>query len=541
MKVLVLLLFVAVLSACNSPKVDFQLDDLKIIPMPQTVELGTDNFILSEKIVIVAAGSNQMKSVAALLTQDIKKRTGLDLKIENSENASSKKSITLKLSEGTVPNANYKLQISNKNVTIEASSAEGLFYGTQSLLQLLPLAVNNQVVLPELTIEDAPRYKWRGIMLDESRHFFGKDKVKQLLDMMALHKLNKFHWHLTDAPAWRLEIKKYPKLTSVGGKGSWSDPNTPVQFYTQVEIKEIVAYAADRFIEVIPEVDMPGHASAAIRAYPEYSGGGTEKHPDFTFNPGKTEVYGFLTDILNETKTLFPSKYVHIGGDEVSFGSKQWSTDPAVKKLMKAQKLKTLKEVEAYFVDRMIDTLEVMNKSLIGWDEIVEGDKLQKDAMVMWWRHDKVDLLKKSLDKGYQTVICPRIPYYFDFNQHESDKYGRTWGGFSDLKTGYEYPDVFLSTLDNKQNIIGLQANLWTERISTEKRFDYTLYPRISAFAEASWSQSEVKNYDAFLERLKPMLDLFEKENIYYSNPFDPASTPEPEGPQEPKWQALHK
>lgn len=228
----------------------------------------------------------------------------------------------------------YSLKTSTKEIVISAADDEGVFNGISSLIQLVASkkVVNGSVNLPAWQIDDKPLYQWRGLMLDESRHFFGKEKVKLLLDWMAFYKLNKFHWHLTDEPGWRLEIKKYPLLTLVGGIGNHTNPNASSNYYTQEDVKEIVRYAAERKIDVIPEIDMPGHARAANRAYPEFSGGGSEKYPHFTFDPGNEGTYKYLTDIIREVDVLFPSKMIHLGGDEVSFGNQQWSKNAGIQK-----------------------------------------------------------------------------------------------------------------------------------------------------------------------------------------------------------------
>src|SRR5690606_36011303 len=235
----------------------------------------------------------------------------------------------------------YRLQVTGKQITITAHSAGGMINGISSLLQLVESrqSQNQQVWVDGWQVNDAPLYKWRGLMLDESRHFFGIKKVKSILNWMAYYKLNRFHWHLTDEPGWRIEIKKYPLLALVGGVGSYTNPYVPAQFYTQDEIAEVVRYAAERNITVIPEIDMPGHATAANRAYPAFSGGGSDKHPEFTFNPGKEETYAYLTHILREVNALFPSGMLHLGGDEVSYGNEKWITNPDIKNLMMRNKL----------------------------------------------------------------------------------------------------------------------------------------------------------------------------------------------------------
>lgn len=426
----------------------------------------------------------------------------------------------------------YRLSISDREIQITASTNAGLFYGLQSLLQMVltgPTA--NGFRIQQGTILDSPRYPWRGLMLDESRHFFGKAKVKQLLDWMAFYKLNKFHWHLTDSHGWRLEIQKYPKLTSIGGIGNFHDSEAPAAFYTQADIKEIVKYATERFIEVIPEVDMPGHASAANRAYPEFSGGGSEKYPEFTFNPGKEATYDYLTAILREVTQLFPSQYIHLGGDEVHFGNQQWNTNPDVQALMKKHQLKDLQAVEFYFINRMTDSIAALKKTMIGWDEIVTSGVPKDKSMVMWWRHDKPAQVKLALEKGYQTILCPRIPFYFDFVQHASHQSGRYWSkDYAPLERILEFDQLYSDVLKIHPELIkGIQANVWTETIHSGERLDFMVYPRIVALAEAAWA---IKSSDAeeFLKRLQPSFRLYKAKGISFFNPENPESTPEIKG-----------
>jgi len=428
----------------------------------------------------------------------------------------------------------YQLKIGKKSIVIIASNKAGVFYGMQSLLQLCfqgYKSSENIILIPCCRISDAPRFSWRGIMLDESRHFFGMDKVKQLIDLMAFHKLNRFHWHLTDATGWRIEIKKYPKLTIVGGKGCYSDPESPVVFYTQDQIKEIVKYAKDRCIVVIPEIDMPGHATAAVTAYPQFSGGGSEKHPNFTFHPAKEETYEFLDDILKEVVDLFPAPWLHIGMDEVHFGNEKWASMPEVKSLMERNNIDDLKGVEKYFSQRMDTVVQRFGKVTTGWDEIVSHELPADHSLIMWWRHDHPEVLTKALNMKYPTVICPRIPYYFDFVQHESHENGRRWrGDFADLEKVYEYQVLPKGVSTQQLKFVkGIQANIWTERIQNDLQFDYMVYPRLSAFAESSWSREKDKSYDDFMGRMQWMFRFYETENLNFFNVFDPEKSPEPE------------
>lgn len=430
----------------------------------------------------------------------------------------------------SLPEEGYTLEAAPGRVRIAGGSPAGVFYGIQTLLQQLE---NGGVRCGRIV--DAPRYAWRGFMLDEARHFSGAERVKGLLDMMARYKLNRFHWHLTDAQGWRIEILRYPRLATVGGEGCHSDPDTPAQYYTQEQIRDIVAYAAARHIEIIPEIDMPGHATASNRAYPEYSGGGSEQFPDFTFNVGKEETYAYLTDILREVAGLFPSPWMHIGGDEVAYGIEAWETDPHVQALIRREGLKGVKEAERYFMHRMTDTVRALGKRLTGWDELLDLDADRSSSVIMWWRHDKPDYLRKSLAGGYTTVMCPRKPLYFDFVQHEGHKWGRIWDGFCPLEDVYAFPDRWLGewgvTDDDLRHVAGIQANAWTELMHTPERVDYMLFPRLCALAESAWSQPGVKDYAGFCERLEDAFALMDRLGIYYFDPRTPERHPEPAGP----------
>ncbi|HEY0666663.1 MAG TPA: beta-N-acetylhexosaminidase [Sphingobacteriaceae bacterium] len=498
-----------------------------IIPLPETAIAKPGYFIIS-KHTPVLINDPSLRRHAAFLQNEVLKTKGVALAFQDQANAPA---IKLVLSGKNSSSEAYKLSIEPSEIKIISSGEKGIFYGINSLIQLIrQLPGSEPFAISGWEITDKPALAWRGIMLDESRHFFGKETVKEMLDWMAFYKLNKFHWHLTDAPGWRLEIKKYPKLTLVGGIGNHTDSLAPAKYYTQEDIKEIVAYAAERYITVIPEIDMPGHARSANMAYPEYSGGGTAKYPEFTFNPGKEKTYSYLTDILREVNVLFPSGMIHLGGDEVSFGSKNWERDSGVKQLMQKNDLKNLKEVEDYFVRRMADTVFQMNNKVLLWDEAATGDLPSDKTIIFWWRHDRPEQLKMALDKGYSVVLCPRVPFYFDFIQDTTQRVGRIWkGAIADLRKVYDYMPEQESVIGKRgDQILGVQANLWTENLSTVPHLQYMLFPRIGAFAESAWSAPGKKDYTGFLERLKPQLELYKQDKIYYYNPFNPAVTPEP-------------
>uniref|UniRef100_UPI00321749EA beta-N-acetylhexosaminidase n=1 Tax=uncultured Draconibacterium sp. TaxID=1573823 RepID=UPI00321749EA len=502
-------------------------NNLVIVPVPNKYEILDGQFSLAKNITI-STDTDEFEGVISVFTEQVKKYT--ETKCQEKRK---KALIKLIKSAQTGSEEAYRLKITPDEITVEAEAASGAFYGLQSVVQLLINAQQENLnYIPCCVIEDAPRYSWRGFMLDESRHFFGTEEVKKIMDMMALQKLNKFHWHLTDEPAWRIEIKKYPLLTEVGGAGTKWNPNAPVKFYTQDEVKEIIAYAAERFIEVIPEIDMPGHATAAVRAYPEFGGGGSERNPDFTFHPGKEGTYQFLTDILKEVAGLFPSQFIHIGGDEVHFGNQQWSTFPEVKELMKNEGLKDLVDVEHYFLNRMADSIRYMGKTVMGWDEVTNAGLKKENTWVMWWRHDKPQTLQQALDNGYETILCPRRPLYFDFIQHDSHKDGRRWGGFCPIEDVYAFPNEAMTggKFYNNSLVKGIQANVWTETMHTAERLEFMTFPRLSALAEAAWTNDTNKNLDEFKNRLKWLLKFYEGQGISFFDPLNPAGTKEIEG-----------
>ena len=415
-------------------------------------------------------------------------------------------------------------------MSLEASSKSGLFYAKETLLQLIRFYDGK---LPVCRIEDYPRYEWRGFMLDESRHFFGKEKVKQYLDVMASLKMNVFHWHLTDEPGWRIEIKRYPKLTTIGGKGNYHDPDAPAAFYTQEDIKEIVAYAAERHIMVVPEFDMPGHATAVCRAYPEVSGGGEGRWMHFTFHPCKEETYEFINNVLDEIAALFPSPYIHIGGDEVHYGNQSWFTDPDIQQFIKDKNLKDEVGLEHYFVRRVADMVYSKGKMMIGWDEVVDAGVSPSKAVVMWWRHDRKYQLVKALEQGFRVIMTPRRPLYGDFVQYGSHKIGRLWNGYNPVEDIYRFPEPVVHLMRNyEEQVLGLQMSMWTERIADGKRLDYMVFPRLAAVAESGWTPAKSKESSLFMQKLPLFLDFLKEKNIYYFNPFNAEVRPEPSEPK---------
>jgi hexosaminidase len=431
----------------------------------------------------------------------------------------------------------YVIRITPQVINVHAASPAGHFYGLQSLAQLIESARQAEgqpIRLACRDIVDSPRFAWRGFMLDESRHFTGPDGVKRLIDAMARFKLNRLHWHLTDSPAWRIEIKKYPELTRTGGRGSETDrnPDAPANYYTQAQIREIVSYAKQRAVTIIPEIDMPGHADAAVAAYPEHDGGGfiqkgdPRKWPRFTFNPAKKETLAFLDDILTEVAALFPDAgVIHFGGDEVHFGWQKWTQLPEVKDLMKQENLKDLAAVETWFNRRMAGTINKLGFKTGGWDEIAARNLPQDKTIVWWWRHDKPEVLKQALAAGYPVILSPRRPCYFDFVQHDSHKTGRRWGGFNPLNDVYQFPASLKLSAADEGKILGIQASLWTEATITQARRDFMTWPRLIALAESAWTAESKKDFASFETRLKPQLLWLKSKGIGYYDPF--ANSPE--------------
>jgi hexosaminidase len=498
----------------------------KIIPAPQQITFNKGHFKIDSRTKIVCSDP-AMQAEAEKLKTYIAQLTGKTITVVR-EDKTRKNVICMTVVDGGGEEA-YRLNIRTNRIECIASSAAGMFYAGQSLLQLMSDAGET----PCADIFDEPRFSWRGLMLDVSRHFFEKEVVMQQFDIMARLKMNRYHLHLTDEPGWRIEIKRYPKLTETGADGNWDDRNAPRRFYTQDDIREIVEYARRRHIMVIPEIDMPGHASAASRAYPEISAGGTGRWAGFTFHPAKDESYEFIENILKEIAGLFPAPYIHIGGDEVHYGNQVWHTDSVIQQFIKTNNLKNEVALEHYFVNRVAGTVRRLGKTLIGWDEIVDASVPPEQSVVMWWRHDKKGQLKKALDAGYRVILTPRLPCYFDFVQHETHKTGRRWGkDFNPVDTSYLFPDNLPQETFEKSGLIqGIQANIWTERIADKKRLDFMTFPRLAVIAEDAWTNRERKNSESFTGRLKFFLKYLDKYGIYYFNPFDADATPEPWGP----------
>lgn len=515
----------------------FALQNGSIIPAPQNITINQGNFTFNGNTKI-AYSQSSIKNLAVEFKNVLKTDIGIDTKLYKCRlHRNPKSTIELKLQKG-FENEAYQIIINKKTISCKASTEAGLFYAIQSLRQLIK-AENGRLTIPCMQIDDAPRFAWRGFMLDEARQFYGKKTVMQYLDIMSKLKMNRFHWHLSDEQAFRLDIEKFPLLSTIGSIGSWSNRKSPAAYYTQSDIKEIVAYASRRHIMIIPEIDMPGHATAITRSYPYLSGGGQGRWAGFTLNPARESTYMFIDSLMTEIAVLFPASYIHIGADEVHFGNQSWHTDTEIQNFINANRLTNEVALEHYFVKRVNKIVQSKGKQTIGWDEIVNIDLKKDEAVVMWWRHDKPELLKQAIASGFSVILTPRLPCYFDYVQDEEHQIGRRkfWDipNFNTLKIVYDFPDSPHQSsgviAGNEKQVLGIQASLWSERIGDQKRLDFLTFPRLIAMAESGWTKKESKSYPDFMERLKLFLPILDKEGIYYYNIFDKRLTPEPWGP----------
>jgi hexosaminidase len=502
---------------------------ISVVPKPNQITVGQGTFAFKNGMAICApAGSEACK----VLSGKLAKAAGIVLgKTADAQKAD----IVLSLDKtGSMPAEGYSLNVSAKKITVDAATETGLYYGVQTLLQLLPPQIESNIktvakwAVPCVAVNDAPRFSYRGIHLDCCRHFLPVGHIKKFLDMFAMYKINRFHWHLTEDQAWRIEIKRYPKLTSIGSVRTEYDGTQDKGFYTQEQIKEIVKYAADRHIEVIPEIEMPGHALAALTAYPEYSctGGpfrvrnvwGVE--PD-VYCAGNEQTYTFLSNILDEVCKLFPSPYIHIGGDECP--KDRWKVCPKCQALMKAQGLKNENELQSYFTKRMEKILEQKGKKIIGWDEILEGG-IAPSATVMSWRGEQGGI--DAANAGHDVIMTPGDYLYIDHYQGDPNCESVKIGGLTTLQTTYEYDPVPKSiATDKAHHVLGLQGNLWSEYLYTPDLFDYQLFPRLTAIAETGWTDKTGKNTDDFVQRIDDQQIRWDKHGINYYIPMPEGNT----------------
>ena len=515
-----------------------QTADFNIVPQPLQVDVTNDApFILNGKTsIVVASKSNDMKRNATLLASYIEQTTGVRPVIgKQAKNAAT---IVLTIDKSIDNAEGYKLDIDAKSVRIAGATAAGVFYGIQTLRKSLPVVSGKaaQVTIPCAHIVDAPRFSYRGTHLDVSRHFVSTDEIRQFIDILALHNINRFHWHLTDDQGWRIEIKKYPLLTKIGSKRTQTvighntgkyDGKPYGGFYTQKEIRDIVKYAADRYITIVPEIDLPGHMQAALAAYPELGcTGGPYKVwemwgvSDNVLCAGNDKTMKFVDDVLKEVVALFPSKYIHVGGDECP--KTQWQKCPKCQARIKELHLEakdghTAEErLQSYVITHASNYLKSLGRNTIGWDEILEGG-LAEGATVMSWRGEAGGIA--AAKQHHDVVMTPNSYLYFDYYQSlDKANEPQAIGGYLPLQRVYSYePMPEELTAEEARHIIGVQANIWTEYMPTFKHMQYMALPRVAALSEVQWTQPQLKDYTDFTNRLIGLTHLYDRLGYNYA------------------------
>ncbi|GAB4021129.1 family 20 glycosylhydrolase [Spirosoma migulaei] len=540
------LLLITALSLQLVPGLCQSTDRYTIIPRPAQLEPRAGEFIVSQQTTVMAPFAQaDVKAIADLFAKRINGSSGLTLTVRNldktpqsGQNAGANLIQFLPLRDTTMGDEGYHLDVTPQLVTIEAASPKGFFYAVQTLYQLLPPVVFgvehgagsrgalivpapstllHALPIPACRIQDKPRYRYRGMSFDVGRHFFSVAFIKKYLDLMALHKFNNFHWHLTDDQGWRIEIKKYPKLTQIGSRRSETilghyDDFDPQEFdgkpyggfYTQDEIREVVRYAATKYINVVPEIEMPGHALAALAAYPElacapgpYQVATKWGVFEDVFCPTE-KTFSFLQDVLTEVMDLFPGKYIHIGGDECPKAA--WRKSAFCQQLMKREKLKNENQLQSYFITRIDKFVTSKGRRIIGWDEILEGG-ISPNATVMSWRSVKGGI--QSARQHHDVIMTPGQFCYFDHYQGDSAQEPTAFGSFLPLEKVYSYDPTPAGLSPTEAiHILGAQGNIWTEYIQTPEQAEYMIWPRAAAMAEVAWTPLTQKNYDDFTRRL---------------------------------------
>lgn len=502
-----------------------------VVPLPKSVVMAKGlPFNLTNATTIVYEGTNpEMKRNARFLSEYIQQASGIKTAVLDKRDKKAA-AIVLTIDPKVTGAEAYRLSVNNKQVTIAASTPAGVFYGIQTLRKSLPVQTTGEAItLPAVTVADAPRFGYRGMMLDCARHFFPLSFVKKFIDILAMHNMNVFHWHLTEDQGWRLEIKSHPELTAkssmrsgtvIGHNATVDDSIPHGGFYTQQEAREIVEYARQRHITVIPEIDMPGHMLAALAAYPELgcTGGPYEVgHRWGVYKDvlclGKESTYKFVQDVIDEVVEIFPAKYFHIGGDESP--TVMWEKCP--KCLQKAKDENTdIKHLQQYFTNRVEKYLNGKGKSIIGWDEILEG-KINQSATIMSWRGVEPGL--KAAKQGHDVIMTPSSHVYFDHYQTKDTKHEPdAIGGCSPVDKVYSYeplPDTL--SAEAKNRIKGVQANLWTEYIPFTTQAEYMVLPRMAALAEVQWTPVAKKNFDDFSKRALRLSDLYDRYGYQYA------------------------
>lgn len=521
------LLFIALLCATTA-----YAQRVNIIPQPLNVTEYEGRFVLSAntKIYINNAG---LRPTALKLSKEIKALCGLNIPVSISKDHNAANAIVLNQTkvQDSLGTEGYNLSVNNKRVLVSGLPA-GVFYGMQSLVQLLPVKENlkRPVSIPAVDIIDKPRFAWRGMMLDVGRQFYPVSYIKRFIDYLAFHKLNTFHWHLVEDAGWRIEIKKYPKLTSIGACRAgtqWGlrkdqfDPTPNYGYYTQEEVKDVVKYASERFITIVPEIEMPGHTLSSLAAYPELSctGGPFEVSKYWVrsydiYCAGNEKTFEFLENVLSEVTALFPGQYIHIGGDEAP--KDRWKVCPKCQARIKAESLKDEHELQTYLIKRIENFLLTKHKKVIGWDEILEGG-LAPNAAVMSWRGVAGGIA--AARQKHDVVMTPTTYLYFDYPQGDKSLEGDlAYGPLLPLEKVYSYEPIPKElNAEEATYIKGLQANVWGEFIHSPERVEYMSFPRGDAMAEVAWTYPQNKNFENFKKRLEVQYKRYDDRNIFYS------------------------
>lgn len=506
---------------------------VNIIPQPQQLEVVDGGFSLTPKTVInVVKGADDLQPACTFLSKLVEKSLGSALEIKSGE---VKKDAVNIIVDSSMKTDAYELIVTDKSVDVKGGSSKAVFYALQSLRQMMPVGIEkgeqmSKIRIQNVKIQDEPRFAYRGGMLDVCRHFFTVEEVKNYIDILALHKLSVFHWHLTEDQGWRIEIKKYPELTQVGsvrkqtviGKNTGKYDGKPYgpYFFTQDQIKEIIQYAADRYITIIPEIELPGHALAALATYPELgcTGGPYEVCQMWgvfpqVFCAGNEKTFEFLENVLTEVAELFPSDIIHIGGDECPKDA--WKKCKKCQKRIKKENLKNEEELQSYVIHRIEAFLKTKGKKIIGWDEILEGG-VSPTATVMSWRGKNGGIT--AAQKGNNVVMTPNDYVYFDYYQSKNIKNEPfSIGGFVDVAKVYSLDPTEGLTPEQGEKVIGVQANLWTEYISTFSHAEYMLLPRLAALSEVGWTALDKKDYTNFLERARLLTQRYEALGYNYA------------------------
>lgn len=519
-----LYLIISLFFSCNQDTI--QQKEIGIIPKPLFQELDKGVFIMDDKVFLVS--NPEISEVSDYFKTYLEEHYQIEFDTQKGT-----KKIIFTINNAIANEEGYELKIEEENIFIESKNTRGAFYAVQSLLQLLPLPSDlNSYKIPCLQIKDQPEFTYRGMHLDVGRHFFSVDFIKKYIDLMARLKMNTFHWHLTEDQGWRIEIKKYPKLQEISAYrketllGHYNDQ--PHQFdgkpyggfYTQEQIKEVVAYAKTRQVTIIPEIEMPGHSQAAIAAYPELGCTGEQVEVatkwgvfDEVYCP-KESTFKFLEDVIDEVVALFPGKYIHIGGDEAP--KTNWKNCAHCQKLIKKEGLKDEHGLQSYFIARMEKYINTKGKQIIGWDEILEGG-LAPNATVMSWRGTSGAV--QAAKEGHDVILTPGSHCYFDHYQSENENEPLAIGGFLPLEKVYHFNPIPEGLTDKEAiYVLGAQGNVWTEYMQTEKQVEYMAYPRAVALSEVLWSSPEYKNYSDFINRLEQYQKRLDLLEVNYAN-----------------------